>query len=247
MSKFDKTTGEYNIAGLAEASGISIRNIRAYRARNLLQAPERRGRSSVYTQAHLTRLRTIARMLSRGYTMANIEELLQAWQAGQDIAGVLGLATEEPGQAAPRTWSLKELRKLFGPAVTPAIIDRVVAGGYAERRGAALYIPRPTLLHVSAELTKMGVPLADLLDILEQLTRQLGVATRAVVDTLDTPGDASGDPGRPLVELAEVASKLRTLLDRAIASEVGHALEQALDERFGASPAAGQERARSTA
>lgn len=233
MSKINDRTGEYNISGLAEVSGISIRNIRAYRARNLLQAPERRGRSSIYTQAHVTRLRTITRLLGRGYTMSNIEELLNAWHAGDDIAELLGLDAEA-GPDAPTTVTIAELHKLLGDAVTPALIERAVAGGYAQRRGTQVYLPRPTLLYAAAELVKMGVPLDSLLDITEQLTKQLDIATGLLVDSLtEEAGNQQDAPDAQVAHVAEMASRLRGLFDRVVASEVGDSLHRTLEARFG--------------
>lgn len=88
---------EYRIEGLAYASGASVRTIRAYQDRGLLPRPERRGRANVYDGTHLARLRQIAELLDRGYTLASIKELLEAWDAGRGLGGVLGLAAEVQG------------------------------------------------------------------------------------------------------------------------------------------------------
>ncbi|MFF3554525.1 MerR family transcriptional regulator [Streptomyces tsukubensis] len=82
---------EYRIEDLAQLSGATVRTIRAYQDRGLLPKPERRGRSNVYGAAHLTRLRQIAGLLDRGYTLASIRELLEAWDTGRGLGGVLGL------------------------------------------------------------------------------------------------------------------------------------------------------------
>lgn len=88
---------EYRIEDLARHSGATVRTIRAYQDRGLLPKPERRGRANVYGSAHLTRLRQIAELLDRGYTLASIKELLEAWDAGRGLGGVLGLVAEAQG------------------------------------------------------------------------------------------------------------------------------------------------------
>ncbi len=88
---------EYRIEDLARHSGATVRTIRAYQDRGLLPKPDRRGRANVYGSAHLTRLRQIAELLDRGYTLASIKELLAAWDAGRGLGGVLGRLAEAQG------------------------------------------------------------------------------------------------------------------------------------------------------
>ncbi|MFJ5224300.1 MerR family transcriptional regulator [Streptomyces sp. NPDC088400] len=82
---------EYRIEGLAQASGATVRTIRAYQDRGLLPRPERRGRANVYGDVHLARLRQIAGLLGRGYSLASVKDLLEAWNTGRGLGGVLGL------------------------------------------------------------------------------------------------------------------------------------------------------------
>jgi DNA-binding transcriptional MerR regulator len=98
---------EYRIDDLARAAGTTVRNVRAYQDRGLLPAATRRGRANVYEQAHLERLRLIAQLLDRGHTLAGIKELLDAWESGTGLGGVLGLVAEV---TAP--WSDEEPERL---------------------------------------------------------------------------------------------------------------------------------------
>ena len=92
-----QAAAEYRIEDLAHASGATVRTIRAYQDRGLLPTPERRGRANVYRDTHLARLRQIADLLDRGYTLASIKELLDAWDTGRGLGGVLGLVAEVHG------------------------------------------------------------------------------------------------------------------------------------------------------
>src|SRR5437660_261885 len=76
---------------LARAAGTTVRNVRVYQDRGLLAPPERRGRLGLYGPDHLRRLRLVLRMLGRGYPLAAIRELVEAWEEQRDIASVLGL------------------------------------------------------------------------------------------------------------------------------------------------------------
>ncbi|MHB8439272.1 MAG: MerR family transcriptional regulator, partial [Acidimicrobiales bacterium] len=76
---------EYRIDELARATDTTVRNVRAYQDRGLLPPPRRQGRVGWYSEVHLTRLRLIGQLLERGYTLANIRELLDAWESGQNV------------------------------------------------------------------------------------------------------------------------------------------------------------------
>src|ERR1700755_2542789 len=84
---------EFTTDELARAAGTTVRNIRSYQDRGLIDPPERRGRVGIYTQTHLGRLRLIHHLLARGYTLANIMELLKAIVEGHDLRSILGLET----------------------------------------------------------------------------------------------------------------------------------------------------------
>ena len=80
---------EYRLEELAQQANTTVRNIRAYRDRKLLPPPRRQGRVAIYNDAHLGRLRLIADLLARGYTLGNIAELIAAWERGKDVADIL--------------------------------------------------------------------------------------------------------------------------------------------------------------
>src|SRR5687768_2206317 len=89
---------DYRIDDLAREAGATVRNVRAYQDRGLLPPPRREGRVGIYTDAHLARLRLIGQLLERGYTLANIAELVDAWERGHGLGDLLGLgaALAEP-------------------------------------------------------------------------------------------------------------------------------------------------------
>jgi DNA-binding transcriptional MerR regulator len=82
---------EYRIDELAQVSGVSTRNIRAYRERGLLEPPRRAGRTAIYGDHHLTQLQVINRLLRRGFNSTHIADFFQAIRAGHDLADLLGL------------------------------------------------------------------------------------------------------------------------------------------------------------
>ncbi|UNS97842.1 MerR family transcriptional regulator [Streptomyces tubbatahanensis] len=193
------TPAEYRIEDLAHRSGATVRTIRAYQDKGLLPKPERRGRANVYGEAHLARLRQIADLLERGYTLASIKELLQAWDEGRGLGGVLGLVAEVDGP-----WTSEEsghitrteLAELFGggqeePAVAASAVDEAAVAASAVDEAAVeeavalgvleplpggeegFRVPSPRELAVAAELHKAGVPLPAITGQLRELRGQV--------------------------------------------------------------------------
>ncbi len=69
---------EYRLDDLAKVSGVSARNIRAYRERGLLDPPRRVGRSAYYDDYHVSQLKTITRLLRKGFSSAHIAEFFES-------------------------------------------------------------------------------------------------------------------------------------------------------------------------
>ncbi|ADT98619.1 MULTISPECIES: MerR family transcriptional regulator [Mycolicibacterium] len=91
---------EYRLEDLARASGVSARNIRAYRERGLLDAPRRVGRAALYDDYHLSQLNTISELLRKGYNSAHIAEFFESIRQGADLADILGLQRAVLGRDA---------------------------------------------------------------------------------------------------------------------------------------------------
>jgi DNA-binding transcriptional MerR regulator len=66
----------YRVAELAEAAGISVELIRSYQSKGLLEGPRREGRVALYGERHLERLRDIAALKEKGYSLKAIAGLV---------------------------------------------------------------------------------------------------------------------------------------------------------------------------
>jgi DNA-binding transcriptional MerR regulator len=91
---------EYRLDDLARISGVSARNIRAYRERGLLDPPRRVGRSAYYEDSHLTQLAAISRLLDKGFSSAHIAEFFDGLRRGQSLVDVLGIPPTAVSHAA---------------------------------------------------------------------------------------------------------------------------------------------------
>lgn len=76
------------IEQLAEASGLSVRNIRAYQQRGLLPPVDRDGRRATFTQDHLARLRLVRALHDHGLSLRAIGDLVERGTAEAELAEV---------------------------------------------------------------------------------------------------------------------------------------------------------------
>lgn len=230
---------EFSIDELARAGSSTVRNVRAYQDRGLLPPPQRRGRNGVYTQDHLARLRLIGRMLERGYTLANIAELIAAWEEGRDLQQLMGLEsqlTRPWSDEASTNISIVALAKAFGGTYRPSDLARALELGIVERDGLRFRVPSPKMLAVGSEIVAMGIPLRELLNIVGGLRRNVERVADELIQVAVQSIDRYGDglpPAEDVPRLAAMIGRLRPLADKAIESEVSRAMERALSRFLG--------------
>jgi len=233
---------EYSIDELARIAGATVRNVRAYQDRGILPPPERRGRSGIYTHAHLARLRMIGQLLGRGYSIANIGELIGAWEQGQDVSQLLGLEsaiTSPWSDETPTYYEALELLSFFGKNVTQEEILQACQLGIIEfvGDGTRFKVASPRLLHVGKELVSLGLPLKELLLIIDGLrdnvNRVANMFVEVIARLIDTSGKTSIPSREETAHLAEIIWKMRPLADVAVDAEVARAMELAINNYFG--------------
>jgi DNA-binding transcriptional MerR regulator len=209
---------EYRVDDLARASGMSVRNIRAYQDRGLLPPPRREGRVGVYSEAHLARLRLIANLLERGYTFAHIQEFIEAWQRGHDVPDLLGLEevlTSDWSDESPEYVTLDQLQTMFGAgSFTPEEIERAISLDLLISQGEDRYVmPSPRLIHAGVELSNAGIPLQLIFNISEALATDIDESARILVDAI-SEHIFGGDPEKWTLdekEIPEISATIRRL------------------------------------
>ncbi|WP_149830473.1 MerR family transcriptional regulator [Streptomyces tailanensis] len=233
----DESAGaEYRIEDLAHRSGATVRTIRAYQDRGLLPRPERRGRANVYSDAHLTRLHQIADLLDRSYTLASIKELLEAWDTGRGLGGVLGLVAEVDGpwtdEEAVRISRADLVERFGGASDEAAVADAVELGVLEPVPGEEdlFLVPSPQELAVAAELHGVGVPLSAIAGHLRELRGQVEhIAARFLDFTTEHVfarylGQHQPPTESEAAEAAALVRRLRPLAQRTVDVELARAM-----------------------
>jgi hypothetical protein len=102
------------IGELAEAAGMTVRNVRNHQARGLLAAPALVARTGYYGAEHLERLKLIRAMQAEGFNLEAIGCLLggrsgaRALRA-EDVAQRCGVSPAAARHAAPAMAAVAEL------------------------------------------------------------------------------------------------------------------------------------------
>lgn len=225
---------------LAERSGTTVRNIRAYQDRGLLPPPRRAGRVALYDEGHVVRLALITELLERGWTLASIGELMATWQHGGDLGDLVGL-----GAAITAPWSdeeavtttLADLAGRFGGEVPATGIDRAVALGILELGDdGEVLVHRPRLLEAGIALHHAGIAPDLVLDHAEALRADIDRIAERFVDLAATQlFDPVPDPvpAEDVARLTELVVQLRPLAQKAVDAELAVAMERHVRARLG--------------
>jgi len=220
------------IEQLVAEVGLPYTTIRMYQNRGLLPPPERRGRVGYYGPDHLARLRLIAQLQERGYSLAAIKDLVETWQTGRSLPDVLGIersAVGVLGASAPMRLRPEELAERFaGIDLTSDAMARAYELGLVSFDGDAVVINAPVFLEVGAELVKMGVPVTEVLDEYEhlrQIADELAERFAAVFErNLWQPFVDAGMPAGQVSRLTESLEQLSPLAEAIVTATLHQAL-----------------------
>ncbi len=234
---------EFRIDDLAREAGTTVRNVRAYQDRGLLSPPRRQGRVVLYERAHLTRLRLIASLLDRGFTLNNIAELVQGWHDGRNLGDLLDLGRHITGSftdEVPDRGSVEEIAERYGfPLDDDAATANALLLGLVEIEGTQLRVPSPRLLRAGVELHRAGIPLPELFDELRRIRADVEAMSerfvRLVMTHVFEPHLVDGVPASGKVpDLADALHRVRPLATTVVTAELARGLQARADAELGA-------------
>jgi len=224
---------EHRLDDLARISGVSARNIRAYRERGLLDPPRRVGRSAYYDDYHLSQLKTINQLLRRGFNSAHIAEFFASMRRGADLADILGIQQAILG---PRS---EDADEAAAPSDRPSVgIDpacdeagKLVDYGLAEfvdgevvlrdRTMGAIVVRTPDPLPYARAILRMCESTRESID-------NLALDFIRTLEELYTArfGPAHVPKPEEMAELSGIVLDYRDLGNKVIANRLGEAMRQ---------------------
>jgi DNA-binding transcriptional MerR regulator len=218
---------------LARHAGTVSSTVRLYQARGLLPPPTRAGRMAFYGPGHLARIRLIRQLQERGFSLAAIKELIDSWEAGRELAEVLGLEHRAAtwGAEQPVRLLLSQLRRrLPRGTISPATLRRAVELGLLERERRGYRVLSPRFLDIGIELVNLGIPIDAVLDEYERLTQTTaGIAARFTElfeRHLWQPFAEAGMPPERIEQLTATLERLGPLAEEVVAAALRHALQE---------------------
>ncbi len=209
---------------LSARTGAPVRTIREYQTWQILHPPTRVGRRGFYDESHVRRLEGIARLQERGYSIAAIRDLFDAWEQGAGLRDVLGVddAIGLPADEAPIEITRAQLAELLAPI---AESDRLLARACNVRLLVAHgdeYLARsPALVQLVADAISAGVSASAALDLASAVTNAADTTGRAAAEVVANGVDSGED-------VDALVRRGRVLLARSVATHtidrVGHHL-----------------------
>ena len=219
---------EYRVEQLAAAASLSVDTLRFYQARGLLLAPRREGRLAIYTDLHLERLRRIRSLQQQGFTLSQIERVIEQPELDTQEPLLAALREESVGR---RTLDRDELAAesgvpvaLIGVAENAGLVNSVLVEG--ERRFNEADVG---LMRAGRVLLEAGIPLQELLGVASRHARSIEEVCEAAIDLFDDhirksehAGEDSEAVTRIFEQLLPEVTRLvalhfqRTLVDRAL-------------------------------
>ena len=227
------------IEQLAARSGMTVRNIRAHRARGLLPAPEVRERIGYYGEEHLARLRLIAQMQGEGFNLKAIGRLLEEMHSRPEHLLSLREAVSTPFESEqPKVFTAQELRERLGEEADAKTLARAEQLGLLTSLGDGRYeAAMPSLLDAAEEVVRRGVPLGHALSVIAKVRSQCKAIAREFVklflEDLWQPFAQAGYPEERWSEVTESIERLRPLSSRALLAAYQLTMSQEVEGAFG--------------
>lgn len=246
---------EFTVDVLAERAGMTVRNVRAYSTRGLIDPPRLEGRTGYYTQKHLQRLVLIRTLLGRGFTLAAVEDaILKSPSTASHVAlDLLNIFEVDDAQDPTEVISRAELASLSNVSPDHKLIDQMIELGLLEHvDDQTVRMLNPSVVRQGAASVALGLSPDSVVDIVPHMREHLEqISDRFVHHVSRDVAQPFLDAGLPpeewptvferIDQLIPIASQVvvamfRSVLREAIEVEIGHKLEELAAESDQPSP-----------
>ncbi len=226
------------IEQLSFETGVSTRNIRAFQSRRLMPPPNMVQRTGYYDAGHVARVRLIVSLQERGYSLAGIGDLLEAWEKGRSLHHLIGFEEVLTSRWKKRNGLLtrEELLELLG-GVEPQRADVELAEklGLFWREGDKYRVARPDLMFFGTEALQTGLPLSAGLKELANIIADSHVTAERFVnlylDNFWKPFVKDGMPTERVEEVTQALDTLRRVALQIVYEATESSLEEAIEEK----------------
>lgn len=222
---------DMTIDEIARDADIPVSTVRMYQNKGLLSPPEKRGRVGYYGANHRDRLRLIAHLQGRGFSLAAIKDSIDSWQAGRSLNHLLGVGDIAPGMARePLELTPAAMADYFdGVELSQADMQRAVSIGLISIDGPTITMSSRAFAGIGPEVARLGVPIDRILDEYEALQVSVGEIAERFRQVFDEKlWQPFVERGMPADEIGEITANVEKLTELATA-----VLTAELHTRFG--------------
>ncbi len=230
---------QLTIDQLAQASGLTVRNVRSYQSRGLIPPPQVQGRTGYYDAEHLARLQLIREMQAQGFNLTAIAHMLEeARGSGEEVLGFTRSLMAPFETEAPEIVEHGDLVKRLGGSIAPELLAKVEKLGLViPITDDSFEVPSPILLTAGEQLVALGVPLDAALDMLDKLRRETQriaqTFVRIFLEYIWKPFDDAGRPESDWPQVRAALDQLRPLASQALTAAFGPTMSKAVEVAFG--------------
>jgi DNA-binding transcriptional MerR regulator len=223
---------DLTIDDLARLVDLPVRTIREYHTQRLLPPPNKKGRVGYYGAPHVERLELVARLQRRGYSLAGIKDLLEAWDSGTELTTLLGLDRGPVTMdETPLRLTRSELSKKL-PGLSGSKFDRAEQMGLIRGDGRSHVLVRsPALLDLVISGVQLGVEIDSMIDLLAELAVELDALGDNLAGQIVEHIWQPLSKGQHASELPGLLARGRLLLLQGVASVLADRLAASLVER----------------
>lgn len=233
---------EYRLDELARRAGVASTTVRLYQSKGLLPPPRLEGRTGWYDDAHLSRLRLIARLQGEGYSLAGIANLLEQWEQGRSLDAVIGVEAELDALLGDVHAVVLDPTELLGRfpegALTPDVMHRAVSLGLVQpTEDGKVRVADRRFLESGSALAHLGIPADVILDEWEALaahTDDIAARFVALFEARLAPADwQRGLDSEETRELAHTLARVQSIARHVLAAALDASVARLGRERLG--------------
>jgi DNA-binding transcriptional MerR regulator len=207
---------EYRVEALAQAAGVRVDTVRFYQSRGLLLPPRRVGRTAVYDEDHLARLRRIRELQGEGFTLEQIQRVLEQPEEAREDNLLAALVQQSVGE---RSFSGSELAAETGlpevmveAAKSTGLLQPLRVDGQERFSEADAEIAR-----IGLALIESGFPLHLLLEQAVSHADHVKALCDRAIDLFDDHVRKDGPSAGDDAEITDAFQRLLPLVTRVIA------------------------------
>ena len=240
MADHSPVPEEFTVDELAARAGMTVRNVRAYASRGLIEAPRLAGRTGYYNLEHLQRLQLIRGFIDRGYTLSAVERAVGAspYASSGHTLDLLRLLGEPQHGPDPEVMSRDALAALAGVPRDDALIVALGEFGLVEwLDDEEVRLLQPTVVRAGAAAVALGLDAKTVISLFPLLSSNLREIADAFVSGVATeifqPFRDAGMPEEDWPRILQSIESLLPVASQVVLSIFRRQLREAIDDEIG--------------